>query len=78
MPVGRGEAPVDLVGPERRKHRQERPPVLAHAAVVIHHLVEVARKYAVVARQEGFEVRVRLRRAVEMCHLWIGHACHQI
>ena len=68
MPVGGGKPPVDLLRPERREHAQERPPVLAHPAVVVHHLVEVAGENAVVARQQRFEVLVPLRSAVEMSH----------
>ena len=57
VPVGRRKAPVDLLRPERREHPKERAPMLAHPAVVIHHLVEIARKDAVVARQQRLEVR---------------------
>ena len=38
--------------------------MLAHPAVVIHHLVEVAREDAVVARQQRIEVVVPVARAL--------------
>ncbi len=72
MTVGRRKSPVDLVRPKRREHLQERPPVLAHPAVMIHHLVEVARQ-RLIARQERFETAVSSRGAVEMA----SHAGHQ-
>src|SRR5262249_30689617 len=43
VPIGCRKAPVDLLRPRRCQHGQKRTPVLAHAAVAIHHLVEVAR-----------------------------------
>ena len=73
VPVGRGKAAIDLLGSERREHAQKRPPVLAHLAVVVHHLVEDARKQAVIARQKRSEIGALLSGAVRL-----GHADHQI
>ena len=42
IPIGGGEAAIDLVAAEAREHRQQRLPVRAHAAVAVHHLVENA------------------------------------
>jgi hypothetical protein len=42
--VGGGEPAVDLLGAERGQHAEKRPPVCAHMATVIHHLIENAGK----------------------------------
>ena len=51
------KAPVYFFQSERRQHREERAPMFTHPAVVIHHLVEIARKDAVVARQQRLRSR---------------------
>ena len=73
VPVGRRKPPVHFFRSECREHPEERAPMFAHPAVMIHHLVEIARKDAVVARQQRLKVLVRPRRAVGM-----SHARHQI
>ena len=52
--VGGGETAIDLLGAERRQHAEKGPPVRAHAAVAVHHLVENAGQPAVVC-DELFE-----------------------
>ena len=54
--VGRREPAIDLPGPELGKHPQERAPVLAHAPVGIHHLVEIVRA-RLISRQDCLRVR---------------------
>ena len=42
--IGGGEAAIDFLGAEPGQHAEKRPPVCAHAAAAIHHLVENAGK----------------------------------
>ncbi len=51
MPISRDEATVDLVRSKRRKTRQQRLPMPAHAAGLLHHLVENTGQWTV-ARQQ--------------------------
>ena len=73
MPVGRGKAAVDLFRSHGGEHAEKWLPMRAHTPFVVHHLIEVARKNAVIAREQRFEVGSLLRSAVEM-----GHPGHQI
>ena len=65
--VGRRKPPVDLRRPQFGQHPQKRAPVLAHAPVAVHHLVEIVRM-RLVARQDDLGVGDRPRGAVEMGH----------
>jgi hypothetical protein len=79
--VGGGEAPIDLLRPQRRKQAEQRLPVRAYAAVAIDHLVEDAGQRTI-AREQRLEIVLRdilaFRRAVALgCHPSLIHTGHQ-
>ncbi len=63
VPVGGGEAAIDLLRPHGRERLEERPPVRTHLALMVHHLVEIARQRTVVVRQQLRDAVVLGRRS---------------
>jgi hypothetical protein len=66
--IGGCEAPVDLLRPQRREHGEERPPMGAHAAVVVHHLVEDAGQRPIAGQE---------RRDVVLLGSAVAPGCHR-
>ena len=68
--IGGGEAAIDLIGAEGREPAEKRPPVRAHAAVAVHHLVKNARQRPI-AGNELFEAcAFAIDNGVEVgCHI---------